>query len=77
VGLGALRSMLQLRVFENPELTDVEALAGAKLSHLRGGIDIYGNHKLLDCDARALADTVKPDGWAGAETIEDNGGPCP
>jgi hypothetical protein len=77
VGLGALRSMEELQIKDNPEITDVHAVESAKLSHLRGRINIYGNHKLLDCDARSLADAVKPDGWAGAEMVEDNGGPCP
>ncbi len=66
-----------VRVFENPALTDVSALLGAKLVAVASEIGIHDNAQLPQCDAVALADSLKPVGWAGTEDLTNNLGTCP
>ncbi len=64
-------------VVENPMLTDVSGLLTAKLVHLESEIEIHDNVQLPQCAAVALADALKPAGWAGTEDVTNNMGTCP
>ncbi len=65
-----------LRISSNPVLDDVLAMEGGKVD-TDGEIEITSNALLPQCQAEALAEAIKPDGYMGQEDVNGNQGTCP
>jgi hypothetical protein len=66
----------QVRILDNPVLSDVTALLGAQVGEM-GSIEIIQNPMLPPCDAEMLASAWQPPGFVGNVEVHTNLGTCP